>query len=205
MKKKTIIGILLALIVVIPSVSASNIAENVKLNVGSDGSHVIVLPDLIIEDIDKIYENPYLSEYYCLVRNIGNTESEDIIIVEVEVIEEWLLFGLIPMTEIHNFRAGDNYAPFLLPGESIGIVFAFSDKFHAGSTLKFSAEVNPEHTIEELDYNNNFYEEEMSKPVVVLNSAATQTTPEIIQESELLDQLSELEEQYFKTEAEIQH
>lgn len=156
---------------VIPTGVASNrlvIKNNVE---NSDQSTVSDrgLPDLIIKDIftgPGWY--PFVTDYLVRVKNIGEKEADGWIDINVKITVEWKLLGIIPMKETYNIETGFRKFPPIQPGETEDFAFTSNEYFNDRGKCSFSAVINPDHTMEESNYSNNFYEE------IISNSYKTQ-------------------------------
>ena len=127
---------------------------SVPQTVSADG-----LPDLIIEDV-RIEPGsfPYEQEFYCRLRNVGDVIVDVTISLSVKL-QFCILLGMLPIHTIDSYIGAGNYVPGLNPGESIDIYFAHSDDLPRFGFYRFSCEVNPNSIIDEIDYNNNYYDE----------------------------------------------
>jgi len=116
-------------------------------------------PDLVIEDmVIKPGNFPNEQEFFCRVKNIGDVIAEKTIFVSVDI-RMCFLFGMLPVYLIGTFDGGGNFVPGLFPGDTIDIVFAYSYDLPRFGFYLFSCEVNPQLTIDEGKYSNNFYSE----------------------------------------------
>ncbi len=116
-------------------------------------------PDLIIEDIvigpgDSAYEQ----ELSCRVKNIGNTSTPSDKFIDITVTVRWKTFGLLPLIPVRKFT-GSIGGSSLASGDTIDIGFAGTDRLPLFWFYQFSCIVNPESTIDELNYSNNVHSE----------------------------------------------
>jgi len=140
MKKKIFIGGILSLLVL----------SSMPIVVGSEGK-----PDLIIEDIVTKPDNPIEDKYLCRVKNIGNGTTDDWIMVTVTV--KRLFLGIFPLRTVHFYRVGSLPGNGLPPGGVIDILFAYEGDLPVFGIYRYSCVVNPDHSIEESDYDNNLF------------------------------------------------
>ena len=146
MKKRILIGSIIAVVILIiasfPTVGSS------------EGK-----PDLVIEDmVIKPGNFPNEQEFFCRVKNIGDVIAEKTIFVSVDI-RMCFLLGMLPIYLIGTFDGGGNFVPGLYPGETIDIVFAYSYDLPRFGFYLFSCKVNPQQTIDEGKFSNNYHSE----------------------------------------------
>ena len=144
MKKTLIIGGIITLLVlsIIPVVNAGE-----------------EKPDLIIEDIViGPGDTPYEQELSCRVKNIGNASTPFDKFIDITITVRWKTLGLLPLIPVREFT-GSIGGSSLVPGETIDIGFAGTDRLPMFGFYQFSCTVNPEPIIDELNYSNNVYSE----------------------------------------------
>ena len=113
-------------------------------------------PDLIIEDIKKWSSTmPYRYEIGCVVKNIGDANSDGTI--ELRVVVTHMLFGLIPTITVRTFKLGHTIG--IEPGEAEDLFFAECGQLPIFGFYKFFCTVNPDQTIDEEYYFNNHHSE----------------------------------------------
>ena len=112
-------------------------------------------PDLIIEDIVTKPDNPFEDKYLCRVKNVGNETTNDIIMVEVTV--KRLFLGIFPLRTVRFYRVGSHPENGLPPGEVIDILIAYESYLPVYGIYRYNCVVNPDHSIEESDYDNNLF------------------------------------------------
>ena len=112
-------------------------------------------PDLIIEDIVTKPYNPFVDKYSCKVKNVGNETTNDWIMVTVTV--KRLFLGIFPLRTVRFYRVGTLPSNGLPPGGVIDILFAYESNLPVYGIYRYSCVVNPDHSIEESDYDNNLF------------------------------------------------
>ncbi|MBE3122111.1 MAG: hypothetical protein IMZ53_01215 [Thermoplasmata archaeon] len=114
-------------------------------------------PDLIIEGLGTIPTDIIFDNWvYCVVKNIGSGTANDFIDVKVEI--KRVLFGLFLINKtifnsFANVRTPDGYSP----GETVDIYFAIDYQLPSWGFFRIYCWVNPDKRIEEENYDNNFY------------------------------------------------
>jgi hypothetical protein len=114
-------------------------------------------PDLIIEDLGTRPTNtPPHNWVYCVIKNIGSGTAYDFIDVKVEI--KRVLFGLFLINKtifnsFANVRTPDGYSP----GETVDIKFAIDYQLPSWGFFRIYCWVNPDKRIDEENYDNNFY------------------------------------------------
>jgi hypothetical protein len=175
--KKILIGLVIVLMLLLPVVSAFNI-DSSNVNVQTNNND-IDLPDLIIEDIYEKYGwNPYVRDWVCLIKNIGNVACPPYKAywINVNLTIERIRFGNVYKTENYNITNNIGMSPPLQPGESQYILI-FSDEYISDyGRLYFSSIVNPYHTMEESNYDNNYYEEVVFNSIQSIEEKAIHNT-----------------------------
>ncbi len=157
MNKKILIGSIIAVAILLlpsavamPELSSTSIDKTELQNTGSSGK-----PDLIIEGIATKPENWYEDEYLCRIKNIGNETTYDFIDLEVTI--KRLFLGKFPIKTVRFYRSSGKISSGVSPGETYDLFFAYESNLPIFGFYRFDCVVNPQHTIDESDYNNNFY------------------------------------------------
>lgn len=117
------------------------------------------LPDLIIEDL-LIFPGhvPDEEEFAVQVKNIGNASTSYDKNLDVSISVRWRIFGLLPLISVRKFTCGTGGFS-LAPNESIILTFATTYRMPLLGFYSFYCKVNPEHVIDESNYQNNLYTE----------------------------------------------
>lgn len=110
-------------------------------------------PDLIVEQIDRAWDNQFNDLVYATIRNIGTAKAEGNIYVKYTVIR--LLFGVIPIKVAQTgtkfvYRDGG-----LKPGDFLGFTLSMERDLPKFGIFRVSTAVNPGRIIEESNYDNN--------------------------------------------------
>lgn len=156
--KKILVGICIVLMVF----SSSVIAIPSKVNDEEFKIQNLInndLPDLIIEDIViRTGHFPGEQDFYCKVKNIGNSPTPDEIEAQIIVIK--LIFVIIPISIVFKKSSSHFIGGTLDPGETIELFLLGDDYFpNYFGIYKFYCTVNPNIKFLELQYNNNKYNE----------------------------------------------
>jgi len=112
-------------------------------------------PDLIIEDIITKPDNPLEDKFFCRVKNVGNATIMEII--DVDVIVKRLFLGIFPIRTVRSYHVGGNNGDGLSPGETRDFLFAYGSYLPIRGIYRYNCVVNPDHSIDESNYNNNFF------------------------------------------------
>jgi hypothetical protein len=147
MMKKPLIVVSLCAVVLLVLGSSNTVIANEEM------------PDLIIEDL-LIFpgHTPDEEEFRCQVKNIGNASTPYDKDLDISVTIRWKTFGLLPLIQVRKFTGGTGGFS-LEPGETIKLPFATSSRMPFFGFYTFYCVVNPEHIIEESNYQNNVYTE----------------------------------------------
>jgi len=116
-------------------------------------------PDLIIEGLGTRPANIYfLNWVYCVVKNIGigSVTAYDFIDVKVEIKRVFLGVFLINKT-LKTFFASGLSSGGLPPNNTTGIEFTMDYHLPSWGFYRIYCWVNPDKRIEEENYDNNFY------------------------------------------------
>jgi hypothetical protein len=157
--KKIVVGILIAFLLLLPSIISASELESEKLKVQStgEGKADLIIEKIIFEQDDYLWN---VNDVFVVVKNIGNTTVTKNIVVEGKVI--FYRFIIIPWAEYHIY--GRPYTPSALePGKSVKIWIGNDQTYMTFGFLRFVIEVNPNKIIEEEEYSNNFYNERFLK------------------------------------------
>lgn len=112
-------------------------------------------PDLIIEDLLILPgSHPFQEEFSCLVKNVGDASTPSNKDLDITVTVRWKTFGLLPLIPVRKFIGGTGGFS-LAPGETVDIPFATTNRMPVFGFYKFYCTVNPEHIIDESNYQNN--------------------------------------------------
>jgi len=119
------------------------------------------LPDLIIEDIyiDWNYNGPGpgYPDLFCKIKNIGDASVSEL---KYNVVIEQLLLNIIPIRMIINTYLGAFFQPGMPPGGTfIGDLPTGTDILPLFGFFRFHVTVNPDHSVNESNYDNNYYAE----------------------------------------------
>ena len=120
-------------------------------------------PDLIIIGLGTIQADDFIdNEVYCVVKNIGSGTAYDDIEVKVEIKRVLLGVFLINKTLRHFFASGWSSSG-LPPNNTTGMKFAMDYQLPQClfRIYRIYCWVNPDKRIEETDYNNNFYTQDV--------------------------------------------
>jgi len=118
-------------------------------------------PDLMIEGLGIESSNlPYEYDVFCVVKNIGSENANDFIDVKVEI--KRVFFGVFLINKtLRSFFANCLSSGGLPPNETTNIEFAGDYQLPAWGFYRIYCQVNPDKRIEETDYNNNFYTQDV--------------------------------------------
>ncbi len=146
MDKKPLIVISICAVVLLVMGSSNTVVANEEM------------PDLIIEDLLILPgSHPHQEEFSCLVKNVGDASTSSNKNLDITVTMRWKTFGLLPLIPIRKFTGG--IIGSLAPNETIDISFATTNRMPLFGFYTFYCVVNPEHIIEESNYQNNVYTE----------------------------------------------
>jgi len=116
-------------------------------------------PDLIIEGLGTIQAEDFIdNEVYCVVKNIGSGTAYDDIEVKVEI--KRVIFGVFLINKtLRSFYASGWSSSGLPPNNTTSLEFAMDDQLPQGwfRIYRIYCQVNPDKRIEEENYDNNFY------------------------------------------------
>jgi len=114
-------------------------------------------PDLIIEGLGTTPTNtPPHNWVYCVVRNIGSGTAYDDIEVKVEI--KRVIFGMFLINKtLRSFFASGWSSSGLPPNNTTGLEFAIDYELPSWGFYRIYCWVNPDKRIEEENYDNNFY------------------------------------------------
>ncbi|MBE3137474.1 MAG: hypothetical protein IMZ43_08835 [Thermoplasmata archaeon] len=119
-------------------------------------------PDLIIIGLGTIQADDFIhNEVYCVVKNIGNGSTN---YLDLKVHIKRVLFGVFLINKtLRSFYMNSWSSDSLLPNETTGARFAMDYQLPQGwfRTYRIYCWVNPDKRIEETDYNNNFYTQDV--------------------------------------------
>lgn len=150
----TLFGIIIVLMLLIPSVSAASDLKSVGLesqNIG-EGKADLIIEKIVWEWSDTI---PYVKDMSLVVRNIGDaTVTEKI---WIEVLLRYYILGFIPSHITYHYHGTSTPSGGLEPGETVKIHFGDDNFILLVGWFRFECEVNPNHEIDEWDYGNNYY------------------------------------------------
>ena len=115
-------------------------------------------PDLIIEGLGTIQANDFIHNWvYCVVKNIGNGSTN---YLDLKVHIKRVLFGMFLINKtLRSFYMNSWSSDSLLPNETTGARFAMDYQLPQGwfRIYRIYCWVNPDKRIEEENYDNNFY------------------------------------------------
>ena len=114
-------------------------------------------PDLIIEGLGTRPANtPPHNWVYCVVKNIGTGTANDFIDVKVEI--KRVLFGVFLINKtLRSYFANGWSSGGLPPNNATGIEFTMDYHLPSWGFYRIYCWVNPDKRIEEENYDNNFY------------------------------------------------
>ena len=122
-------------------------------NVCADG-----LPDLIVEDIViRTGSFPREWDFNCIIRNVGTEIIYEYISLDVVIVQYFL--GIIPIKIIDTLERGVTVTSGVAPNERTTIPIICDEFLPEFGWYVFKCEVNRDHSIEESNYGNNFYNE----------------------------------------------
>ncbi|MBE3141332.1 MAG: hypothetical protein IMZ53_12230 [Thermoplasmata archaeon] len=120
-------------------------------------------PDLIIEGLGTIQADDFIhNKVYCVVKNIGSENANNFIDVKVHI--KRVIFGVFLINKtLDSFFANRWDSGGLPPNSTTGVNFTKDYQLPQGwfRIYRIYCQVNPDKRIEETDYNNNFYTQDV--------------------------------------------
>jgi hypothetical protein len=118
-------------------------------------------PDLLIDGLGTTPANTFpLNWVYCVVKNIGSGTAYGDIEVKVEI--KRVIFGMFLINKtLNSFFTSGWSSSGLSPNNTTSSKFTMDYRLPSWGFFRLYCWVNPDKRIEETDYNNNFYTQDV--------------------------------------------
>jgi hypothetical protein len=148
--------VIILLITIVPlSTCAENNITYEKIN-----QYTNSLPDLIITDIQiRPGTMPREQIIDAVITNIGSGPSGLIINIRTEI--KWLFLGILPLKRVHLFTSSTGMGGGINPGDVRTIEVTDTDGLPQFGSYRFYLTVNPDMSMEEEQYHNNQYSDDL--------------------------------------------
>jgi len=118
-------------------------------------------PDLIITGLGTVQADDFVhNRVYCVVKNIGSENANNFIDIKVQI--KRVLFGVFPINKtLYHYFANRWDSGGLPPNSTMGVNFTMDYRLPAWGFFRIYCQVNPDKRIEESNYDNNFYTQDV--------------------------------------------